>query len=80
MPYLGLCLGLQMMVVEFARNVLGLTGANSTELDPETPYPVISLLDEQLRVVDKGGTMRLGGYPARSCRERWPQKPTASTR
>jgi CTP synthase len=64
-PYLGLCLGMQVMVTEFARDVCGLAGANSTEFDPESPYPVISLLDEQLGVVNKGGTMRLGSYPCR---------------
>jgi CTP synthase len=64
-PCLGLCLGLQAMVIEFARNELGLTGANSSEFDPETPYPVIDLLDEQREVVNYGGTMRLGVYPAR---------------
>ena len=64
-PYLGLCLGMQVMVTEFARNVLGFEGANSTEIDPESPYPVISLLDEQQGVRDKGGTMRLGQYPCR---------------
>ena len=64
-PYLGLCLGMQAMVTEFARNVLGFEGANSTEVDPESPYPVISLLDEQQGVKDKGGTMRLGQYPCR---------------
>ncbi len=64
-PYLGLCLGMQVMVTEFARNVCGMEGANTTEIDPETPYPVISLLDEQLDVKNKGGTMRLGAYPAR---------------
>ncbi len=64
-PYLGVCLGLQMMVIEFARNVLGLAGANSTEIDPHTPHPVISLLSEQTGVEDKGGTMRLGGYPCK---------------
>ena len=63
-PCLGLCLGLQMMVVDFARNVLGLTGANSRELDPTTPYPVIDLMDDQRDVTDKGGTMRLGTYVA----------------
>ncbi len=62
-PYFGLCLGMQVMVTEFARNVCGMTGANSTEMDPETPYPVISLLEEQQGIVNKGGTMRLGGYP-----------------
>ncbi len=63
-PYLGLCLGLQCAVIEFARNVCGLEGANSSEFDPSTPHPVIDLLPEQERVVDKGGTMRLGAYPA----------------
>jgi CTP synthase len=62
-PYLGLCLGLQMMVIEFARSVAGLEGANSTEFDPHTPHPVIDLLPEQRQVFDKGGTMRLGSYP-----------------
>ncbi len=63
-PCLGLCLGLQMMTVEYARNVLGLTGANSTEFDPATPHPVIDLMDSQRDVTDKGGTMRLGAYIA----------------
>jgi CTP synthase len=63
-PCLGLCLGLQMMTIEFARNVLGLTGANSTEFDPATPHPVIDLMDSQRDVTDKGGTMRLGAYVA----------------
>ena len=62
-PYLGLCLGMQVMVTEFARNVCGMDGANTTEIDPETPFPVISLLEEQTGIVQKGGTMRLGGYP-----------------
>ncbi|HXK33621.1 MAG TPA: CTP synthase [Dehalococcoidia bacterium] len=61
-PYLGVCLGMQMMVIEYARNVLGLAGANSTEVDAHTPHPVISLLSEQMGVEDLGGTMRLGGY------------------
>ena len=61
-PYLGDCLGLQMMVVEFARNVAGMPEANTTEADPRTPFPVISLLSEQQEVHDMGGTMRLGGY------------------
>jgi CTP synthase len=65
LPYLGLCLGLQVMVVELARDLFGSDEANSTEFYPETPYPVISLLSEQRRVVDKGGTMRLGSYPCR---------------
>jgi CTP synthase len=63
-PFLGLCLGLQLAVIEFARNVCGLTGANSTEMDPNTPHPVIDILPEQKTVRDKGGTMRLGAYPA----------------
>ena len=64
-PYLGLCLGLQVMVVEFARHLFGTDEVNSTEFYPESPYPVISLLSEQQGVRDKGGTMRLGGYPCR---------------
>jgi len=64
-PYLGLCLGLHVMTVEFARDHFGSDDANSTEFNPETPYPVITLLDAQRRVVDKGGTMRLGGYDCR---------------
>ncbi|BAZ52125.1 CTP synthetase [Nostoc sp. NIES-4103] len=62
-PFLGLCLGMQCTVIEWARNVGGLTGANSAEFDPETNYPVINLLPEQQDVVDLGGTMRLGLYP-----------------
>ena len=62
LPYLGLCLGLQVMVVELARDHFNTDDVNSTEFDPETAYPVITLLDEQRRVVDKGGTMRLGTY------------------
>ena len=61
-PYLGDCLGMQMLVTEFARNVAGMPGANTTEADPRTPFPVISLLSEQRGVEDLGGTMRLGGY------------------
>ncbi len=64
-PYLGLCLGLQVMVVEVARAVVGDESPNSTEFAPDTPYPVISLLSEQRGIEDKGGTMRLGGYPCR---------------
>jgi CTP synthase len=63
-PCLGLCLGLHVMTVEFARNVLGLVGANSTEFDPSTAHPVIDLMDAQRDVVDLGGTMRLGAYYA----------------
>ncbi len=61
-PYLGVCLGLQIMIIEYARNVLGLIGANSTEVNQQSPHPVISLLSEQLGIEDMGGTMRLGGY------------------
>jgi CTP synthase len=64
-PLLGLCLGLQCSVIEFARNVLGLTDANSTEFDPTTPHPVIDLMASQEDVEDKGGTMRLGLYAAK---------------
>lgn len=61
-PFLGICLGMQMAVIEFARNVLGLDNANSTEMDKETPYPVISLMEEQKSITDMGGTMRLGAW------------------
>ena len=64
-PCLGLCLGLQTMVIDFARNVCGLAGANSSEFDPDSPHPVIDLMDEQREVVDFGGTQRLGLYAAR---------------
>lgn len=63
-PLLGLCLGLQTFVIEYARNVCGLTGANSTEVDKKTPYPVIDIMPEQIGVTEKGATMRLGEYPA----------------
>ena len=62
-PFLGICLGMQMAVADFARHVVGMDGANSTEFDPETPYPVIDLLPEQKEVADMGGTMRLGADP-----------------
>lgn len=62
-PYFGLCLGMQVLVVEFARHVLGLQQAHSTEVDPNTPDPVISMLSEQKGIKDLGGTMRLGSYP-----------------
>jgi CTP synthase len=62
-PYFGICLGMQCAIIEFARNVCGLTGANSAEFNPATPYPVVDLLPEQRNVEDKGGTMRLGLYP-----------------
>jgi CTP synthase len=61
-PFLGICLGMQMAVIEFARNVLGLKDANSTEMDENTPYPVISLMEAQKSVTNKGGTMRLGAW------------------
>ncbi len=64
-PFLGICLGMQCAVVEFARNVVGLAGANSTEFDKDNPHPVICLLDEQKTITDKGGTMRLGAQPAK---------------
>jgi CTP synthase len=83
-PFLGICLGMQCAVIEFARDACGLSGANSTEFDPHTPHPVISLLEEQQALTSKGGTMRLGGslcrlkegtraadaYGARQIRER----------
>ncbi len=62
-PFFGICLGLQMAVIEFARNKAGMRDANSTEFDAKTPYPVIDLMPEQNGVVDLGGTMRLGAYP-----------------
>ena len=65
MPYLGICLGMQIAVAEFARHVAGMDGANSTEFDPETPYPVVDLLPEQKEVRDMGGTMRLGADPVK---------------
>ncbi len=62
-PYLGLCLGMQIATIEFARNVLKLENAHSTEFNPDTPHPVIALLDEQKKITSKGGTMRLGRQP-----------------
>ena len=64
-PYLGLCLGMQVATIEFARNACGLEDANSTEFDLKTPHPVISLLEEQRKVVDKGASMRLGVWPTK---------------
>jgi CTP synthase len=61
-PYFGICLGLQCAVIEFARNVVGLADAHTTEIDPQTRHPVVCLLDDQFTIVDKGGTMRLGSY------------------
>jgi len=63
LPFFGICLGMQMAAIEFARNVLGLKGANSTEMNLDTEHPVIDLMDEQKKVTSKGGTMRLGAYP-----------------
>lgn len=65
MPYLGLCLGMQIAVIEFARNVVGLKGAHSSELDSNTPYPVIDIMQDQKDIDNKGGTMRLGLYPCK---------------
>lgn len=62
-PTFGICLGMQLMCVEFARNVLNLKGANSTEFDPNTPHPVIDIMEEQKQIEELGGTMRLGAYP-----------------
>ncbi len=62
-PYFGLCLGLQVMVVEIARSLLGMDAANSTEMDPRTPHPVIDMMQDQRGLTDKGATMRLGSYP-----------------
>lgn len=64
-PAFGICLGMQCMVIEYARNVLGMTEANSTEMDPSTPNNVIDMMESQKNITDKGGTMRLGAY---SCR------------
>lgn len=64
-PFFGICLGMQVAVVEYARHVVGLDGANSSEIDPSTPYPVIDLLPEQKDIEDLGGTMRLGLYPCK---------------
>ena len=63
LPFFGICLGMQMAVIEFARNVLGLKEAHSTEMNPQTPEPVIDLMEEQKKITAKGGTMRLGSYP-----------------
>ena len=68
-PYLGICLGMHVLVVEFARNVLGLKDANSTEFSEQTTNPVISLLSEQKNNTHMGGTMRLGSYPCELCKK-----------
>jgi CTP synthase len=65
LPFFGICLGMQMSVIEFARNVLGLKGAHSTEMDPQAKDPVIDLMEDQKTVTSKGGTMRLGAYPCK---------------
>jgi CTP synthase len=64
-PFFGVCLGMQCAVIEFARNVLGLEKANSSEMDEKTPHPVIDIMEEQKNVLEKGGTMRLGAYPCK---------------
>ncbi len=63
LPFFGICLGMQMAVIEFARNVVGLVGAHSVEMDPNAVHPVINMMEEQKRITMKGGTMRLGAYP-----------------
>ncbi|MEO6915895.1 MAG: CTP synthase, partial [Chitinophagaceae bacterium] len=63
MPFFGICLGMQMAAIEFARNMLNLPEAHSTEMNPDTPEPVIALMEEQKKITVKGGTMRLGAYP-----------------
>lgn len=68
-PFLGICLGMQCAVIEFARNVAGMKKANSSEFDPRTPYPVIDILPEQKDIEEKGGTMRLGLYPCKMIEE-----------
>ena len=62
-PFFGICLGMQMAVIEYARHVIGLNGAHTSEVDPNTPYPVIDLMPDQQNIDEKGGTMRLGKYP-----------------
>jgi CTP synthase len=69
-PYLGICLGMQVAVIEFARNVLNLENADSSEMNPKTPHPVIDLMEEQKGVTDFGGTMRLGAYECRIIKEK----------
>ncbi len=63
LPFLGICLGMQCAVIEYSRNVAGLGKANSSEFEPDTPHPVIHLMEEQKKIINKGGTMRLGAYP-----------------
>ncbi len=73
-PFFGICLGMQCAAIEFARNVVDMKGAHSTEFNKKTPYPVISLLEEQQNVKDMGGTMRLGAYPCQIKKETWAYK------
>ena len=73
-PYFGICLGMQTACIEFARNVCGLAGANSSEFDPATPHRVIYKLRELRGVEELGGTMRLGAWPCKIEPERWPTK------
>jgi CTP synthase len=68
-PFLGICLGMQMAVIEYARNVLGIENAHSTEMDPHTDAPVINMMEEQKKVTDMGGTMRLGAYPCKIAKD-----------
>ena len=70
-PFLGICLGMQMAVIEYARNVLGLRDANSTEMDEATPHPIISLMEEQKNIINKGGTMRLGAWDCELKKIHW---------
>ena len=78
-PYLGLCLGLQVMVVEIGRSLMGLAAANSTEMNPNTPHPVIDLMNSQRGVTDMGGTMRLGVYPCETIPDSWARKAYGAT-
>lgn len=73
-PYLGLCLGLQVMAIEIGRNAMGLDAADSTEMNPDTPHPVIDLMNSQRDVTDMGGTMRLGVYPCETMPDSWARK------
>lgn len=79
-PYLGLCLGLQVMVIDMTRNLLGKKNANSTEIDPNTPDPVIGLMPDQKDVTEMGGTMRLGVYPCDIVKDTWAAKAYQSSR
>jgi CTP synthase (UTP-ammonia lyase) len=76
-PYFGICLGMQIAVIEFARSVAGLEGANSTEFNPFTPHPVIDIMPDQKHVDKKGGTMRLGAYKCHIKKEQRLMKSTS---